>query len=263
VLAGVACAYVSSESKMQRRFSVDVPPPLMLPTDAVELAEGKRLAHLTGCTHCHAENLGGAIPLDIPNVVKFVAPSLTALLPGYSDAQLISLLRQGVKADGTSVYFMPSEMFRHLNDADLARLIAWVRSVPPTPGISGNTEVRFIGRVIIATNQFKSAAEEIQARATVAAPTGLSESATRGRYLVMSLRTECHGQDLEGNPGAQAPPLAIAKSYSAGQFSTLMHEGVPLSGQSLELMSPTARARFAVLTPEETAAVYEFLRSRT
>jgi hypothetical protein len=41
-----------------------------------------------------------------------------------------------------------------------------------------------------------------------------------------------------------------------------MREGVPVSGQELELMSPTARARFTSFTAEEVAAVYEFLQSR-
>jgi cytochrome c553 len=90
----------------------------------------------------------------------------------------------------------------------------------------------------------------------------LSDSAAHGRYRVMSSCTECHGQDLNGNPDAKAPPLAIAKAYSAEQFSALMREGRPLSGQELELMSPTARARFASFTTEEIAAVYEFLQSR-
>ena len=87
-------------------------------------------------------------------------------------------------------------------------------------------------------------------------------AAAHGRYLAMSACTECHGQDLNGNPAAKAPPLSIAKGYSAEQFSRLMHDGVPLSGQELELMSPTARARFASLTAEETAALYEFLSTR-
>ena len=261
VLVAIAYVYVASETKMHRHYSVATPAPLMLPTDRAEIAEGRRLAHLTGCTHCHTENLTGGVPLEIPNVVKFVAPNVTAIAPRYTDAQLITLLRQGVKPDGTSVYFMPSEMFRHLGDADLARLIAWIRSVPVSEGITGHTEVHLIGRAIIASDQFRSAAEEIRANPD-APPTGLGESAVRGRYLVMNSCTECHGHDLEGNPAAKAPPLSIAKGYSAEQFSRLMHEGVPLSGQSLELMSPTAQARFVVLTAEETAAMYEFLRTR-
>jgi len=96
--------------------------------------------------------------------------------------------------------------------------------------------------------------------------TGFVVAAVAGLVLIggvsMSACTECHGQDLDGNPAAKAPPLAIAKGYSPEQFSRLLHEGVPLSNRPLELMSPTARARFAVLTAEETAAMYEFLQSR-
>ena len=42
-----------------------------------------------------------------------------------------------------------------------------------------------------------------------------------------------------------------------------MHEGIALGGRQYELMSPTALARFSVLTPEETTAIYEFLQSRS
>ena len=78
-------------------------------------------------------------------------------------------------------------------------------------------------------------------------------AAAHGHYLVMSACSECHGQDLNGNPDAKAPPLAIAKGYSAEQFSRLMHEGVAArAAQELELMSPTARARFPRLRPRRS-----------
>ena len=49
-----------------------------------------------------------------PNLVRLVAPNISTVLPNYSDAQLATVLRKGVKPDGKSVLFMPSEMFRHL-----------------------------------------------------------------------------------------------------------------------------------------------------
>ena len=63
VLIGGVYVYFASETRMHRHFAVAPPPPLTLPTDAAEIAEGRRLAHLTGCTHCHTEDLGGAVPL--------------------------------------------------------------------------------------------------------------------------------------------------------------------------------------------------------
>ena len=42
-----------------------------LPTDAGEIEEGHRLAHITGCTHCHGANLAGGPPIEIPPLVEF------------------------------------------------------------------------------------------------------------------------------------------------------------------------------------------------
>lgn len=270
VVAGIAVAallaaswvYLASERELDRRYDVADSPPIVVPTDPAEINEGRRLAHLTGCTHCHAENLGGAVPLDIPNVVKFVAPNVTAALPGYSDAELVTLLRQGVRRDGTGVFFMPSEMLQHLDDHDLGRIIAWIRSMPRVDGITGQTDIRPLGRVILAMGDFKSAAQYVLDTPRAKAPAN-GAAVDRGRYLVMGACTECHGQDLNGRVDAKAPSLTVAKQYSAEDFSRLLHEGIALGGRETELMSPTARARFASFTPEETAAVYEFLKSRS
>ncbi len=262
-LLGIAWIYFASERALGHRYEVSEFPALVLPTDPADIAEGRRLAHVTGCTHCHSEKLTGAVPLDIPNVARFVAPNLTQKLTKYSDAQLVTLLRRGVRPDGTGVVFMPSDMIRHLDDRDLARVIAYLRTLSPAEGIQGQTEVRIVGRFILASGSYETAAAAIEKAAPDAVPANLPAPAMRGRYLVMSACTECHGQDLNGNPAAKAPPLAIAKSYSAEDFSKLMHEGIALGGTQRELMSPTARARFAVFTPEETAAIYEFLQSRT
>jgi mono/diheme cytochrome c family protein len=120
-----------------------------------------------------------------------------------------------------------------------------------------------VGRYILASGQFQSAAQMIEQAAPDVAPQGLTAQADRGRYLAMSACSECHGQDLNGNLAAKAPPLIVAKGYSADAFSRLMHEGVALGDRELELMSRTARARFSVLTPDETQAIHSFLHSRS
>jgi mono/diheme cytochrome c family protein len=120
-----------------------------------------------------------------------------------------------------------------------------------------------VGRYILASGQFQSAAQLIEQAAPDVAPVGLSAQADLGRYLAMSACSECHGQDLNGNPTAKAPPLVVAKGYSADAFSRLMHDGVALGDRELELMSRTARARFSVLTPDETQAIHTFLHSRS
>lgn len=260
-LVGLALLYVLSEMELRHRFDVAAAPAIVIPNDPAAIEAGRRLASLTGCTQCHARDLSGAVPMDIPNVIRFVAPNLTEVLPKYSDAQLITLFRQGVRPDGTGILFMPAEMTRHLNDADVARLIAYLRTVPRKPGITGKTEVRLIGRYIIASGKYVPPARAISNSAPQAAPANLSAGAEHGRYLVKSLCTECHGQDLMGNPFAKSPPLIIAQGYPAEDFSRLMHEGVALGGRETKLMSSASRIRFVLLTREETAQIHEFLQT--
>jgi cytochrome c553 len=268
VVLCIAAAYIyfASERVLGREHAIIAEHVASLPTDAVarnvEVAEGKRLARVVGCTHCHGETLTGFVPLDIPNVARFVAPNVTQLAPQYSDAELATLIRRGIRRNGTATLFMPSEMLVHLSDADLARVIAYVRTVPPADGILGKTEVRPIGRMILALGQFKTgpdAAAGIQSADIALDP---ADAMSRGRYLVMNACSECHGQDLAGREDAHSPPLTVAKTYSAEDFARLMHDGIALGGRRTELMSPTAVARFAALTADEVASMYAFLKAR-
>jgi len=255
----VVYVHFTFEREMTRQYKVAETLSVSLPTDPAEIAEGKRLAQLTGCTHCHGDNLAGAVPLDIPGVARFVAPNLTTIMPTYSDAELVGLLRRGVKRDGTGAWFMPSQMFRHLHDEDLARVVAWVRTVPASEGITGRTRIHLMGRFIVVMGKFKSAARQI--KELDAAGAGVDASG-RGAYLVMNLCSECHGQDLEGEPAAKSPSLAVAKAYSADDFARLMNQGIGLGDRTFELMTPTAKARFANLRDDEVNAIYAFLQSR-
>ena len=113
---------------------------LAIPTDAAEIAEGERLAHLAGCMHCHGDNLAGALVHRHPERRAFVAPNVTHSAAATTTTRSSRrCMRKGVKPDGRGVIFMPSEMFRHLRDQDLARIIAFVRSVPQANGTMEKT----------------------------------------------------------------------------------------------------------------------------
>ena len=258
LLVGV---YFASSRELAREFTVADTAALTVPTDPAEIAEGHRLAQLGGCLHCHGDKLQGQLVDDIPNLVRLVAPNISTVLPKYSDAQLATVLRKGVKPDGKSVLFMPSEMFRHLSDRDLGRLIAYLRTVPVTAeGETEKTEVRIIGRVLLAKGDFKTAAVGIPL--LPAAAVDGEDPVTHGRYLTMNFCSECHGQNLEGFAPINAPPLDVAKGYSLEQFTRLMKEGVPVGDRELKLMGPTSRVRFSNLTDNEIAAVHAYLQSR-
>ena len=258
-ILAVMYVHFAFEREFARQYKVAETLSISLPTDPVEIAEGKRLAQLTGCTHCHAENLAGAVPLDIPGMARFIAPNLTTILPAYSDAELVGLLRRGVKRDGTGAWLMPSQMFRHLHDEDVARIVAWIRTVPARDGLTERTRIHLMGRFIIVMGRFKSAAQQIE---EMDAAGFMADTAGRGAYLVMNLCSECHGQDLEGEPEAKAPSLTVAKGYSAADFARLMNQGIGVGERNLELMTPTAKARFTYLAPREVDAMHAYLQSR-
>jgi mono/diheme cytochrome c family protein len=268
-LACVAVAYVyfASERVLTREHErvAESIAPLSLDASArsIEIAEGKRLAQVVGCSGCHGPALTGAVPLDIPNVARFVAPNITEIAPHYSDAELATLIRRGIRRDGSPLVFMPAEQFVHLSDADLARIIAYVRTVPPAGGIVGKTEVRPLGRMILAMGEFKTGPEAAAGTKSADVAVDPADPVSRGRYLVMNACSECHGQDLAGREVAHSPPLTIAKSYSADDFARLLRDGTALGGRRTELMSPTAVERFSALTPDEVSAIYEFLQTRS
>jgi cytochrome c553 len=262
VMACAAYVFISSSTEMDHRFVVDRVTPPAIPTAAAEIAEGERLAHLTGCMHCHGENFGGQLVHDFPDFARFVAPNVTHSVRHYDDAQLVALMRKGVKADGRGAYFMPSEMFRHLADEDLARIIAYVRSVPQANGTIEKTEIRPIGRMIIAKGDFKSAARAIEQLPPASTSFDSANPLSHGRYLVVNLCSECHGQDLEGLPMANSPSLAVAKGYSLDQFSQLMHDGLGPGNRTFGLMTPTSKARFSHLRRDEISAMHAYLQSR-
>jgi cytochrome c553 len=259
VIFAITYVHFAFEREVARQYKVAETLSIPLPTNPAEIDEGRRLAQLTGCTHCHGETLTGATPVDIPGMARFVAPNLTTILPDYSDAELVGLLRRGVKRDGTSAWFMPSQMFSHLHDEDLARIVAWTRTQPQSEGITERTQIHLVGRIVVVLGKFKSAARQIED--LNAASPGVDTN-TRGAYLVMNLCSECHAQNLEGEPMAKSPSLDVARGYSAEAFARLMHSGVGLGDRTFELMTPTAKARFVHLTADEVEAIYAFLQSR-
>jgi cytochrome c553 len=264
VLLLLAFVYFASEREINRSFTAKAAGTLTVPTDAAAVAAGRRIATLAGCMHCHGEKLNGGLVDDIPHLVRLVAPNISVLLPRYSDVQLATVLRTAVKPDGHSVLFMPSEMFRHLSDEDLGRLIAWLRTVPPTvEGVQEKTEVRIIARALVAKGDIKTPALAIQGFAPASTTFDADDPVSHGRYLTMSFCSECHGQELEGFAAINAPPLSVAKGYSNGEFARLLHDGVATGDRSLKLMGATAQARFSSFSREEVDAILAFLQSRS
>jgi mono/diheme cytochrome c family protein len=257
ILAAVAYVFVASERVVARTYDVPLTS-FAASTDADAIRRGERLAAISGCNGCHGAQLQGAVMFDEPNIARFTAPNLTQLARQYSDSELERVIRHGVKPDGTSVWIMPSAMFRHFTDEDLAALVGYVRSLPERPGVGRERTLRTLGRIGIVTEKFTPVA----AQAAVVVERGTpdySDPLSHGRYLVMTACTECHGEKLQGSDFLHAPNLIVAGAYSDADFTRLMQTGVGLGDRDLGLMSEVAKSRFSNFSDTELQAIRTYL----
>lgn len=263
ILIGVVTIYVLIGIDLGRTFDVDGTT-VFIPNDDTSVSEGARLARLRGCNGgCHGEVVNGAVFFDAPDGTRVVAPDLGRAVQNYSNEELERLIRHGIRPNGTSlIIIMPSSMFYHLSDGDLGTIIAFLKSQTPGDAQLPSSKVGPLGRLMFFYYKrlFGTilAAEEVDHGAPRPEPT-VDESAEYGRYLAMTVCTECHGNDLRGGPDGFSPTLAVVVAYSVEDFHKLMREGEPVGGRELDLMAEVARSRFSHFTDSEINSLHAYL----
>jgi cytochrome c553 len=225
---------------------------------SAKLAHGERLSWVLGCRGCHGKDLQGH------RFYERYASNLTRELPKYSDAAIERVLRTGVPHDNREPWGMPSEIFQHLSAADLAALIAYLRTLQPSgkptqPPLPWTQE----GKDEIASGNLKPAAVFVREERSKA-PADFGPAFALGRYITMVTCAECHGPELKGFKKF-TPDLVVAGGYTREQFVTFITKGVPTDGRKLknELMGEVARERFTHFSPHERDALYGYLKARS
>ena len=224
---------------------------------------GRRLATIVGCRSCHGPDLGGRRFLAEDYVFRLVAPDLTRAREKYDDAALVRLFRTGAKTDGKLALGMPTQMQQRMTDAEVADIIAFVRSVPPsTSPVQETTRLYPLARIGLATGKYHPRDGDPPESESVLLD---RQERNRGRHLAQIACAECHGGQFEGSPEMGAPALAIAKGYSRNQFARLLHSGITLAGSESRtgMMTEVARARFTTLTDAEARDLHGFLSGAT
>ena len=256
-----AIAYVLSERALNKTYVIPKAS-IAIPTDPESIAEGRRLATIRGCVKaCHGKEAEGVVMVDEPMIGRVVAPNLTAAVRKYSDAELVNIIRNGVRPDGRSMVIMPSEVFIGLNDEDLGRILAFLKSLPEAPGPGPSVSLGPIGRIGVATGKFHVVAELIAL--TVPPPDGSNVEAVRGRYLARTICAGCHGTSLRGdsNPNFTSPSLRIVASYPLEAFTELLRTGVALGGRKVGEMTSWTKDNRLQLTDAEISALYSYLHA--
>lgn len=264
-LIGVLVIYIVLGNDFARTFNVPGSN-FVVPDDEASITEGKRLATLRGCySGCHGETANGNIFFDVWDGTNLVSPDIARAVRNYPNEDVERIIRHGVRPDGTSVIrVMPSQMFYNLSDEDLGAIVAYLKTVPPGDEQLPDTSFGPFARLLLFT--FKQeigslmAAELIDHDKPRVRPARHS-LLEHGRYLTLTVCTECHGNDLRGIPFDGTPTLAIVAAYGIDDFRVLMRTGEPIGDRELDLMKEVAAGRFSHFTDREIDALHRYLQT--
>jgi cytochrome c553 len=263
----IVFVYLRSEQQLSATISPQ-PATVNVPTDIAAVQHGQHLAGAIAlCTSCHGANLGGGVILD-DAVARVVAPDITpgGAVAGFSDADYVRAIRNGVGRDGKSLWLMPTDQYARFGDADLGALIAYLKLLPPLTNKLPPNEIRPLGRVQLAFG-----------RSTLLAPVNRAPSAPApspdtspeyGEYLAaIAGCAQCHGPGLSGGPIPGAPRgAAVATNltstglgnWTEADFVRLMRTGHRPDGSAIDPSMPWPY--YAQMSDLELRAIWEFLR---
>lgn len=199
------------------------------------VADGERFAR--SCAGCHSAS--GDLPLSGhdfsgeggPPIGTLWAPNLTpAHLVDWSDGEIVRAIREGVGRDGRSLLVMPAASFRHLSDADVLALVAYLRSQPIVETPSPPRQITVVGAILLAVtppDAFFSVQPPVTA--PVIAPLR-GPTAAYGRYLVRLECQACHAENLAGGQANGGPPpgpnlTTLPQRLTDADFVTLLRTG--------------------------------------
>jgi mono/diheme cytochrome c family protein len=264
VLAG-AIWWFAAGSPRARLYA---PPatPLAIPTDPASLARGRYLAEAVAvCTICHGENLAGKLAFEDDFLGRGYTANLTAGEGGiggrYTDADWVRALRFGVKPDGHGILFMPSDYYNALTDADLAALIAHLKSLPKVDNTKTALELSLPARLFIdlgiAGPVLRAATIDMNARPWTK-PTNPAD------YLItLGGCTFCHGPDLRGGqgpePNAPGGPNLRARPWSLETFTAALRGGQSPDGHRIN-PKYMPWLGYAHMTDEDVALIWNRLK---
>lgn len=274
VVVALAAVYGASEVRIRKTYDVPATP-LTVEASAALTDDGRHLAVTRGCVDCHGENLGGKAFLDEAPLARLWAPNLTRGEGGaagtYSDAELARAIRHGVRRDGKSLLFMPVQDFNGMSDADVAAIIAYLRSVPAVDGAMPASSVGPVGRALYLTGAFPLLPAELVDHGAERAPAPeRGPTAEYGKYLSATC-TGCHGPGFSGGkiPGAPpaAPPAANLTpdresglgTWTEEDFFRALRTGVRPDGSALNEFMPWKLS--AQMTDDEIRALWLYLQT--
>ena len=253
----------AASSKLANTYTIKAstfPVPWPLTGDSLRSAESEQVAldsavargkHLVEaryvCVECHSTNFGGGTMIDDPAIGTLLGPNLTmgtgSRTVQYTAADWDRIVRHGVKPDGRPAV-MPSEDYFAMSDRELSDIVAYIRSLPPVDNTVPAPTFGPVGKMLLATGQFKLSADmhpSAHEDAHAVLPPAEAPNAEFGKHLAQ-VCTGCHLPSLAGGPIIGGPPdwPPAANLTPAGlvgwtytDFERAMREGVRKDGTKL------------------------------
>ena len=268
-VALVAVAYFRSGQAMAKTYAVS-DPPLTVPRDAAALARGEHIYATRGCSECHGAAGEGKLLFDAGPVAKVVPPNITrgGRLKDMSPDQIAAAIRHGVAANGRALVFMPSEDFHEMGDEDVAALVAYLQSLPPSAHDPGPLEVRPLGRVLWLFGKFPLLpAEHLDHSPRARSAPAVAATAEYGKYLAQAC-TGCHaanfaGQHVPGTPpefpdSQNLTPAALGQ-WKEADFLRAIRTGKRPDGSAIDPFMPWQT--YAKMSDVELAALWAYFKT--
>jgi mono/diheme cytochrome c family protein len=298
ILAVISGLAITIAARWDRRFEAPETT-LAASSDPAVIARGRYLAFGPAhCVDCHAAPEPNArwrssnettVPPPLVGSRTFMIPPGAIHVPNLtpdtqtgigrrSDADLVRILRYGVRADGRAA--IPFMEFQHLSDADLVAILSFLRSQPPVHNPVPDHELTVTGKAVMAF-LIKPIGPGSTPPAESPAPGPTLE---RGAYLVSAVGNcaGCHtersmldgsytGPMLAGGGPMESetePPLMLVPpnltpdsatgrmaGWTEAEFVARFREGERVRG------SPMPWRAYAQMSDDDLRAIYRYLRS--
>ena len=267
--------------------------PATVPTGALgphtpDLANGKEIFLIGGCSSCHAvpkqedsTKLGGGLGLVssfgtfyVPNI----SPDTKDGIGGWTEAQFVTALTKGTSPEGEHLFpIFPYTSYQRMKFDDLRDLFAYIRTLPPVAGKARDHEVPFPFNIRRLVGGWKLLFLD---GGTFASDPSQSAQWNRGAYLVNGPGhcAECHsprnrvgaivtGKRFTGSPtpyGQSGFPnitqLKLAK-WSEPEIAETLATGMTadgdrVGGPMVEVVHNTSQ-----LSAEDRAAMAAYIKS--
>lgn len=275
LLIAAAAVYVRSNQILARTYTAPDDQIAIVHDQAAQTRGRYLVENIAVCVECHGDRFEGGVVIDDPAIGRVVAPNLTTGDGGrggvLSDADMVRTIRYGVMSTGRSTRVMPVEDYQHLSDADLAAIIAYIRSLPAAPNEQQPTVLRPLGRILLAAGQLDIMTAERVDQSLTERGAESAVSLEYGNYLAnIAGCTGCHGPGLSGGPIPGAPPDFIPAAnltpsgevgtWSEADFIQTIRTGVNPAGHQLDTLMPWQNYRN--MSDDELRAIWLFISSR-